>query len=610
MRRSSYLCLVLGLLLCTSSSFAALPGDLQAPDNQEKTYHYSQNIDAGCIFMFSNNVGGFGWDYGNVFNREAGTFYPYSTVDDIVSGELDDYVLYAAGLWIGAQVNGDTRVTATEYWHDYVPGPMQGGTFLPDNPAFRVYKLYSDSLGDNPNMDYLQWPVDQGAPTDGQGNPIMIGDQMLWTVYNDADPDRHWSRPGSTPPLGLEIQQTVWAYDEPGTDTVWAPNPVAGIPGGALQALIDVYVDDPYALTGDDYQVEVYEDPIIGPAWRFVNVTTGTILLNDQTSFDQYDDFQAAEGLMPVVTARVTGFSQFEVIANGAGPLDPPEPGALAYQFFPTPGGNDPSDAQQVGAGKWAFHVADNGGSSGGGTRGSFDAFVDRVTRYGGNDEDIGHNDFEMRFTGSYANPGVGGSYAFDYFIGDYVYWVPFELWCIGEGTPDDPSDDYRMIPISIDQVGNQLYNLESWGTGSFGGGYYEHSASPEDDDPFTDIMYWYKPADTSAGESGYLAAEASMLAGTFEYDFDLLVGEETLARTVLINWNGGVSPPFNQDLPEQGTVFRISTFKSFQPQTYSFTGPTSVPFVVTSEESSSIYIKYKFYNRGENVLENCYLAL
>ena len=36
--------------------------------------------------------------------------------------------------------------------------------------------------------------------------------------------------------------------------------------------------------------------------------------------------------------------------------------------------------------------------------------------------------------------------------------------------------------------------------------------------------------------------------------------------RTVLVNWNGGILPPFNQDLPEQGTVFRIVTFKANTP--------------------------------------------
>ena len=51
------------------------------------------------------------------------------------------------------------------------------------------------------------------------------------------------------------------------------------------------------------------------------------------------------------------------------------------------------------------------------------------------------------------------------------------------------------------------------------------------------------------------------MIAGTYAYN-----DEETIARTVLINWNGDTSltsiGQFDQDLPEPGTVFRLTTNK------------------------------------------------
>ena len=46
---------------------------------------------------------------------------------------------------------------------------------------------------------------------------------------------------------------------------------------------------------------------------------------------------------------------------------------------------------------------------------------------------------------------------------------------------------------------------------------------------------------------------------GASSYDF---VGDEVIARSVLVNWNGGSAPPFNQDLPETGTIFRLITTK------------------------------------------------
>ncbi len=88
---------------------------------------------------------------------------------------------------------------------------MLNGTYQTDQSAFRVYKLYRDSLGANPNADYLNWPVDQGAPVDSLGHPRMWGDRMLWCVYNDASPTRHDNASGETAPLGIEVKQTVWA---------------------------------------------------------------------------------------------------------------------------------------------------------------------------------------------------------------------------------------------------------------------------------------------------------------------------------------------------------------------------------------------------------------
>ncbi|MCP4708280.1 MAG: hypothetical protein GY869_06625, partial [Planctomycetes bacterium] len=127
-----------------------------------------------------------------------------------------------------------------------------------------------------------------------------------------------------------------------------------------------------------------------------------------------------------------------------------------------------------------------------------------------------------------------------------------------------DDSDDYRLIPLIIDDAGpnfegDDMYALESWGDAENGSGDLEHSVSGGNDDPFTDWVYWYQPIDTSPGEACYLEAEAAMLAGDYDYTH---VDEEIMARTVLVNWNGGSEPPFNQDCPEQGTVFRITTSK------------------------------------------------
>ncbi len=169
-------------------------------------------INANRIFMFVTNHGNIGRDLAGYFGYDYGTFFPYTSISDIQAG-LNYSPLYAAGLWIGGKVGTETLVTVAEYNDEYGPGPMADGTFQPDRPDFRVYKLYSDSTTNN---DYLNWPVDQGAPAYRDGSPRRAGDQFLWSVFNDADPSRHTNDAGLTSPLGIEVQQSSWAYDREG----------------------------------------------------------------------------------------------------------------------------------------------------------------------------------------------------------------------------------------------------------------------------------------------------------------------------------------------------------------------------------------------------------
>jgi len=187
---------------------AGAPGG-RATDND--TY-----INPANILMFVTNTGGYGRDIDGVFGHGAGTFFPYTSIAELQSGLLDDYVLFAGGLWLGGKVNDDIRLALSEFGDEFVPGHMANGTFLPDDPAFRVYKLYSDSLGDNPNQDWLDWPVSQGAPVDEFGNPEMMGVQMTWSVFNDADPSAHNINEGFTDPLGVEVKHTTFAFDATG----------------------------------------------------------------------------------------------------------------------------------------------------------------------------------------------------------------------------------------------------------------------------------------------------------------------------------------------------------------------------------------------------------
>jgi hypothetical protein len=93
----------------------------------------------------------------------------------------------------------------------------------PNKPEYKTYKLnraYPNPADrDAALADYNAGAVPHGAPVvtvQGDGSLNIPGDQMLWCVFNDADPINHTNRAGNTAPLGVEVQLTAFAYNDPG----------------------------------------------------------------------------------------------------------------------------------------------------------------------------------------------------------------------------------------------------------------------------------------------------------------------------------------------------------------------------------------------------------
>ena len=232
-------------------------------------------------------------------------------------------------------------------------------------------------------------------------------------------------------------------------------------------------------------------------------------------------------------------FTLFEVVANAAGPIVPATGGAADFAGFPVP--QRPGEEQQTTNAVW-FLAA-------GGGDGTFGSFFDRVIgSRDGNADQFDGSDYEVRFTGS--------SQSYRRFQDQALMEVPFEIWNIGRGTPDDPSDDYRMVPAVLDDpaeaenggVGNGVFDLST----------LDSPVSGAENDPETDWLFWYEPNDTSPGEAGYQA----WLAGAATAPEDH--GPEVMARTTFVGWNLGTAPPYPEPHPEPGTVFRLTTTKPF----------------------------------------------
>lgn len=222
---------------------------IQRP-NRTQTLEAERRIDVNRINMFVSNYGSFAWDLGGG-GSPPGLYFPKGT---------NKTAVFASGLWMGAEVNGDPadfRTVVAEYSQEYGPGAMLpgGGFDDPSKPEYVTYKVVrftgdvdavegdtahverepnestrEDNLVHHSWSEYMAGAAPHGAPwtfyrlpdpaipgdsIDVPG-PDVAGDMMLWAVYNDADPSNHTNDAGSSAPLGVEIQQTTFAFNRQG----------------------------------------------------------------------------------------------------------------------------------------------------------------------------------------------------------------------------------------------------------------------------------------------------------------------------------------------------------------------------------------------------------
>lgn len=237
--RSVPLALVLILSsLCTAPAIAAPPASALARALPAiRSFDNQRLIDINDIGMVVTNFGSWGND---LANGGAGLHFPRG------SGHT---ALFGAGLWLGA----NPRVAVSEYSSEYAPGRLfaPGSADDPDHADLLVYKVNryrtetdtahvddpgapfgSDVLVHHSWSEYMAGAVPYGAPwklhrlpdtstpdpsdsLDVPG-PDVLGDQMLWSVYNDGDPTHHNNIGGSTAPLDIEVRQSTFAFETPG----------------------------------------------------------------------------------------------------------------------------------------------------------------------------------------------------------------------------------------------------------------------------------------------------------------------------------------------------------------------------------------------------------
>jgi hypothetical protein len=308
-----------------------------------------RHFDGNSINMFVTNQGSFAYDLGR---SVSGLYFPNHT---------NKTVVYASGIWLGANLTdlgGEKRVAIGEYSQEFDAGAMVGGTFDDSSkPEYTVYKVVRytgdpaetthvertaaelaadrtvDAIVHHSWSEYVNGAKPYGAPTrmyrmPGATNPSdsvdvegpdVLGDQMLWAVYNDANPAKHTNNAGSSQPLGVEIQQSTFGFDRQGPlgNTVYLKFVIINKGGHQLDsAYVSLWSDPDLGGAGDDL---VGSD--VPKSMGYVYNATN----NDQTYADRppavgYDFFKGPTIAREGLPDSTLGLASFDFYINGKDP--------------------------------------------------------------------------------------------------------------------------------------------------------------------------------------------------------------------------------------------------------------------------------------------------
>ncbi len=181
--------------------FLIIPFYLTTAQTHDHYYNYKTS-DKNNIHISFNNIGCL--QYGRGFWNEL--------------DPAPNQILYDSGPWILGKINGVHYAEITEWTSQFSPGPIingQPGILVnpQDSLRYRIYKINKGDDGSNP--DYAEWPDDLGAPLNHSDNPMVYGDQTLWSVYNGVDSTLSTRNLYNNyfPPMPVEIRQTIFSHE-------------------------------------------------------------------------------------------------------------------------------------------------------------------------------------------------------------------------------------------------------------------------------------------------------------------------------------------------------------------------------------------------------------
>lgn len=218
-RYSSSRLISLIFFIVVSILFLAFTSDKQKNIFQKVTTTSNSYIIEVNNFRFPfSNKGEFGfWDNEVLFDGKPVIFSGGFLIAGYLKPNTSEEFLWANGVWPVHRIS------------DYQPGKVG---MNPDDPKAKIYVV---SIDDKPfGESWQDWKnaVELGAefydgdgdgkynPIDKNGNgiwdtnedkPLILGDITAWCVFNDGVPSNNRKIFGVYP-LGIEIQQTIWAF--------------------------------------------------------------------------------------------------------------------------------------------------------------------------------------------------------------------------------------------------------------------------------------------------------------------------------------------------------------------------------------------------------------
>jgi len=315
-----YLKYVMTGALVLSSVFAK---DL--PENRSwNKFNFAPKLAADAPAYSLINIGNFGyWQKYDAYSAHtpssnSGGIYPRGTAANI----------FLDGVLVGGYTGGNLlHVSGSIYTNGMVSGYIDDSGNLQQGGEVRLYRIRKDyetltfdqvrqdaaeiyettvssvtdaqmqAVLDQYETDWNNWPTHLGAPfydldNDGVYEPeagetpgVANADQVIWYVASDADVGATAALYGCTP-IGLEIQYTLWGYNQP---------------GAALGQIIfkNVRILNKGSEDLTDAYISLWSDPDVGDYTNdFVGVDTSLSMMFSYNGGPDDGDY-AAYGLAP-----------------------------------------------------------------------------------------------------------------------------------------------------------------------------------------------------------------------------------------------------------------------------------------------------------------------